>query len=272
VTIPTVCLSSGWQMPVLGLGTWRLSGETCTRVVRKALELGYCHLDTAEMYGNHRDIARAIKGFDRASLFITSKVPPGSLRHRSVHRMCEKALRELGTDYLDLYLIHWPNPDVPMEETFRALAELQEQGKVRSIGVSNFSVRRLTEAVGVSEAPIVTNQIEFHPLLYQRELLEFCRSHGVVVTAYCPLARGAVLRNEVITELARKHGRTPAQIALRWLVQKGIVVIPKTSSEERLRENMAIFDWSLPAENEREIDDIGESARLIDSPLFAEDG
>ena len=269
MSIPTVTLNSGYDMPVLGLGTWRLSGDTCTAVTRKALELGYTHIDTAELYDNHAAIAAALKGFDRSSLFITSKVPDQDLAYDDVHRMCQKALHELETDYLDLYLAHWPNPDVPMAETFRAFRELHEQGKVRSIGVSNFNIRRLAEAIEVSDLPIAANQVEFHPLLYQRELLEFCRNSDVVITAYCPLARGAVFDNDVIKGVAEKNHKTPAQVSLRWLVQKGVVVIPKSSSEDRLRENMDIFDWELSPDDEERIDNIGEERRLL-SPEWAE--
>jgi len=270
LNIPTVKLSSGYEMPLLGLGTWRLRDETCTRITMKALELGYTHIDTAEMYENHADIGAAIRHFERSKLFITSKVPQQDLQYKSVRRMCEKALRELGTDYLDLYLIHWPNPDIPLQETLQAFEELHEEGKIRNIGVSNFTIRYLTEATQLSRLPVANNQVEFHPLLYQKELLEFCKNNRVTLTAYAPIARGRALENQTIVGVARKLGKTPAQVSLRWLVQKGIAVIPKTSSEERLRENMDIFDWELPPEDERKIDAIPERVRLLESPLLDE--
>ena len=263
MSIPQLTLQSGWQIPMLGLGTWRLKGDECTLTVRRALEMGYTHIDTADMYDNHAAVGKALQGFDRASLFITSKVGPEDLRHDGLIAACERNLRELGLDYLDMYLMHWPNPHVEMAESFEALRDLQAQGKIRSIGVSNFVVERLAQAIDVSPLPICTNQVEFHPLLYQRDLLEFCNGHGIAVTAYAPLARTQALNNDVIRAVASQCGKTPAQVCLRWLVQKGIIVIPKTASKERLRENMAIFDWELSADDERRIDAIPGEKRLI---------
>jgi len=263
VRIPTYQLESGDEMPVLGLGTWRLTGQTCVAAVSKALELGYNHIDTADAYGNHRQIAQGLEGTDRSAIFVTSKVPHSSLHYDEVLRTCRKNLEELRTDYLDMYLIHWPNRQVPMAETFAALEELHGQGKVRSIGVSNFTIRHLQQAMAATNLPICTNQVEFHPLLYQKELLEFCQQHNIVVTAYSPLARGNVFGNNVISAIAEEYGKTPAQISLRWLLQKGIIVIPKASSEAHLRENMDIFDWELSAADEEGIDNIEEEQRLI---------
>jgi 2,5-diketo-D-gluconate reductase B len=261
--IPTCRLRSGFELPVLGLGTWRLADEQCTRVVSEAIEMGYRHIDTADIYDNHIAVGKALRQFDRPSLFVTSKVPYQKLAHDDLIATCERNLEELQLDYLDMYLLHWPNPDIPMEETFGALKVLHDAGRVRSIGVSNFIIKRLTAAMEISELPICTNQVEFHPLLYQQELLDFCRSSDVVVTAYAPLARTQALRHPVIKAIANEVGKTPAQVCLRWLVEKGIVAIPKASSGERLRENMGIFDWRLPAEAEQRIDDIPEQKRLI---------
>lgn len=263
MSIPTVSLQSGRQMPRLGLGTWRLTGSECTTVVRQALDLGYRHIDTADAYGNHAEVGAAIAGHDREALFITSKVPPSLLEHDDLFATCHRNLQELGTEYLDLYLIHWPNPELPMEPTFEALASLYEQGKVRSVGVSNFIASRLQTALDISAVPICTNQVEFHPLLYQARLLEFCNSHGVVVTAYSPLGRQKALEHPVVRQVAEQCGKTPAQVCLRWLLQKGLVVIPKASSETRLRENMDVFDWDLPPEVVQQIDELPDQQRLI---------
>ena len=159
-------LKDGNEIPALGLGTWQLIGETCTRVVRKALELGYRHIDTAEIYGNQREIGTAIKGFPREELFITSKVWTNHLRYEDVLKACEQTLEELGTDYLDLYLIHWPSEEVPLRETLGAMKELKKKGKIRSIGVSNFEIKHLEEALKVAGDLVINNQIEFHPYLY----------------------------------------------------------------------------------------------------------
>ena len=256
MNIPTFKLSTGFKMPVLGLGTWELTGSICAPTIRKALEMGYRHIDTADWYENHVEVGEGIRDFDRSAIFITSKVRPTDLRYSDVLKMCDKALRELRTDYLDLYLIHWPNPDIPLEDTLRAFNVLHSQRKVRSFGVSNFSIELLQQAMDLSAVPIVNNQVPFHPLDYPRELLEFCQANDVTVTSYSPLGRGQLLGHRVIKAVAEKCHRSPAQVCLRWGLQKGTVVIPKASSEEHLRENMDIFDWSLSPEDEEKLDNI----------------
>ncbi len=263
MAIPTAPLASGYTVPYLGLGTWRLVGDDCARIVREALALGYNHIDTADMYGNHEQVGAGIRGVERSSFFLTTKVGPEHLRHDDTIAVCERSLRELGTDYLDMLLIHWPNADVPMAETFEAMAALTQRGLIRSAGVSNFVAARLDEAVRISPVAICTNQVEFHPLLFQQSLLSFCGGRRVKVTAYSPLARTEALQHPVILAISEEIGRTPAQVCLNWLVQKAIIVIPKASSEHRLRENMDIFDWSLTAEQQTRIDAIGEQRRLI---------
>jgi len=257
-------LRSGFEMPVLGLGTWELTGRKCTETVKKALEMGYKHIDTAEYYGNEKETGRAISGFDRSEIFITSKVWMTHLKHDDVIKACEASLKRLGTSYLDLYLIHWPNEKISLSETMKAMEHLVKDGKVRSVGISNFDIKRTREALEVSSVPVSNNQVEFHPHLYQKGLLEFCKKSGIAITAYCPLARGKVLKDPVITGIAEKYGRTPAQVTLRWLLQKGTVVIPKASSEQHLKENMNIFGWKLKKEDESRIDSIVIKRRQID--------
>jgi len=268
MAIPNVELRNGVTMPALGLGTWQLTGQTCVAAVKKALALGYTHIDTAIFYGNHAEIAEAIRDVDRAKLFLTSKVPPGRLRHDDVIAACEETLRELGTDYLDLWLIHWPNKGIPMEETFRALKKLHDEKKVRAVGVSNFTVRHLKEALKVSEVPIAVNQVEFHPGLYQKELLAFCKEHAIRVTAYSPLGRGGLTDDAALAEIGKAHGKTAGQVCLRWLHQHGVAAIPKASTEEHLKENMDIFDLSLSDEEMARIDAL-PGKRLVNPP-FAE--
>jgi len=243
-------------MPAFGLGTWQLTREACTPAVRMALELGYPLVDTADVYGNHEDIAPALAEVDRASYFLTSKVNRGSLHYDDVLRTCEKNLRELGVDWLDLYLIHWPDEDAPMKETFRALSRLADEGMTRSTGVSNFMLEHLEEALSVAEVPIVNNQIRLSPLHYNRGVVEFCQEREIVVTAYSPLARGEVFEHQVVRSVAEAVGRTPGQVALRWLLQKGLVVIPKATSEAHLRENLDVFDWELCPEDQARMDAI----------------
>jgi len=261
--IPTHKLRSNYYIPVLGLGTWRLLSKECEEVVRKTLEIGYRHIDTAEYYENQKEIGKAIREFPRSELFITSKVWGTNLKFKSVLKACESTLKELNTSYLDLYLIHWPNPEVPLEETLRAMKVLHEDGKVRSIGVSNFKISLLQQALEIEEIPVCVNQVEFHPYLYQKELLEFCKKNNIVLVAYCPLARGRIIRDKTIKELADKYGKTPAQISLRWILQKDAVPIPKASSEEHLSENMGIFDWKLSREDVNKIDSIGIEERIV---------
>lgn len=268
--IPKKRLSSGDEMPVVGLGTWQLNGENCFRIVSEALRLGYRHIDTALMYENHKEIGRAIaeSGIDREKIFVTSKFYR-DLSYDGVLEQLDQTLEELGLHYLDLFLIHWPNRSYPMKETFAALREAYESGKVRNIGVSNFTVRHLKEALEVTQVPIANNQVEFHPFLYQKELLDFCTENGIIVTAYSPLGRGDILDDRVIGELAKKHEKNPAQIILKWLIEKGIIVIPKSSSREHLRSNMEIFDFELEKEDMKRIDSLNKRHRYL-NPSFAE--
>lgn len=258
-------LKSGYEIPILGLGTWELKGKRCEDVILRALELGYRHIDTAELYENENEIGRAIKGFNRASLFITSKAASKNFSQKDVLKACERSLENLGTDYIDLYLLHWPNEEVPLAETLEAMLQLVDKSFVRSIGLSNFDFRRIKKAMSISKEPISNLQIEYHPFTKWEELPEFCRKEGIVVTAYSPLARGKVFDDSDIIKIAEKYDKSAAQISLKWLVQKGNVVIPKASSEKHLRENMQIFDWELSDEDLGMIDNVKKQKRLVDS-------
>ncbi len=264
--IPTKTLKGGSEIPVLGLGTWQLKDEDA---VKSALDLGYTHIDTAAAYGNHEIIGRAIEDYDREDLWITSKLWRTDLAQEDAIKACNKALSELGTDYLDLYLIHWPNKDVSMRETFKALNRLYEHGKIENVGVSNFTIDHLEQALEVSEVPIVMNQVEFHPFLYQKDLLKFCHSKNIHVTAYSPIAQGKVLDDETLQVIGERHGKTPCQISLRWALQHGLIVIPKSSSREHQKENMEVFDFKLSDEEMKKIDSLNKNMRIID-PGFAE--
>ena len=260
--------ASGRQIPMLGLGTWQVTGDTVAEAVRMALSMGYRHIDTAEAYRNQRDIARGIaaSGVARDDLFITTKVFREHLRHDEVLAACESTLRDLNLSYIDLYLIHWPNPSVPMTETFQALNQLQERGLVRDIGVSNFNSRQLDEALSVSANPITANQIEYHPYLNQEKLLAHCKSRGVHVTAYSPLGQGRPLKDPVLVDIAGRIGRSPAQVALKWLLNKDIIVIPRARSAEHLQSNLDVFDWELVAEDQAKIDAIKTVERYVSPP------
>lgn len=260
----TLQLKSGYEMPVLGLGTWQLKGQKCKKAVQDAYELGYRHIDTAEMYENEADIGEAIRKIDRKSLFITSKAPQKYLAHQDLLSSCRRSLEKLGTDYLDLYLLHWPNDDILLDETLEGIRDLFEQGSIRSFGVSNFDVGRIQDVLSKSEVPVSNLQIEYHPFTQRHELPAFCLQEKIVITAYSPLARGKVFENETIKQVAKAHGKNPAQVSLRWLVQKGHVVVPKSSSREHLRDNMDVFDWALTREEMEKIDRL-KGERLIDT-------
>ncbi len=251
------------RIPALGLGTWRLFGEHCQYIVKKALDLGYRHIDTAEMYGNQSEIGKALTGYDRSEIFLTSKVWKSNLHYENVIKACNKTLEELNTDYLDLYLIHWPNRAISLEETLGAFEKLMRVGKVRSFGVSNFTINHLKEAFNVSKNLLMVNQVEFHPYLYQKELLDFCTNNGLVLTAYSPLGKGNLVQDTLIKEYAVKYNKTPAQICLRWSLQKGVVVIPKSGSEEHLQENLEIFDWEISGRDSKRIDSLHQNKRYI---------
>ena len=254
----SVKLASGYEMPMLGLGTWDLRGGKCKKALKEALELGYTHIDTAWMYNNQREIGDTLReiGADRSKLFITSKVWRTHLHYDGVLQQFDETINDLQTDYVDLFLIHWPNETVAMRDTFRALKSIFDAGKVKSIGVSNFNVDQMIEAKEVSEVPVSVNQIKYHPGLEDLDVLRWCQDHKVALTAYSPLARKSILRNSTLTEIAKNHGKTTAQVALRWMVQKEIIVIPKASSKGHLKENMDLFDWSLSSEEMEKINSI----------------
>jgi len=258
--IPEYELKSGHSMPVLGLGTWQLTGEDCERTVRQALEIGYTQIDTSDDYMNEETIGKALKGFDRSKIFITSKVDDSKLREQQVIDACRGSLQRLGVDYLDLYLIHRPNPTVPLEETMEGMEELVEREMVRSTGISNFSIEGTKSASEASFLPLSNNQIKIHPYHYPKDAIEFFKARSFVVTAYSPLDTGGIVSDDLLTGIGERHGKSAAQVSLRWLLQKGLVVIPKSSSREHLEENIDIFDWELSEEDSRKIDDVAMKA------------
>lgn len=249
-------------VPPIGLGTYQLRGGECERVVRRALELGYRHVDTAEGYGNERAIGRALRGVAREEVFLTTKVWRDHLRPADLRRRCAGSLRRLGTDYLDLYLVHWPNGEVPPEAVVEGFERLREEGWIRAWGVSNHTVRQLRELA--PRARVATNQVELHPYFNQRELATACRELGIHLTAYSPLARGAVAGDPVLREIGRARGKTAAQVALRWILQRGHAAIPKASGEAHLRENLDVFDFELSRAELRRIDRRPQKPRLFD--------
>lgn len=264
---PTCTLHHGPQIPRIGLGTWQLQGTECEDAVRAALDMGYRHVDTAEAYGNEECVGRAMAPCDRSEIFVTSKVGRDHLRPRDLKAACRASLDRLDTDRIDLYLVHWPNADVPMEETVGALEELLDDGAIRAWGVSNFTVAHLEELLRHGQPSV--NQVELHPRLRQAELDRFCREHGIRVTAYSPLAKGEVVDQDVLTEIGRRHSKSAGQVALRWSFQHGHIVIPRSSSPKHLRENAEILDFQLGADEMDRIDQLDRGERLVE-PEFAE--
>ncbi|MEF8796123.1 MAG: aldo/keto reductase [Salinivenus sp.] len=265
-SIPTHTLPSGDPLPVVGYGTWDLDDADVHDVLPTALDAGYTHIDTAEGYQNEGAIGDVIAEYDRDDLFLTSKVLPSNLHYESLLAALDGSLDRLGVDALDLYLVHWPNPAISIRDTLRALERAHEEGLVRNVGVSNFSVYQLTFARRIAEVPIAANQIEFHPWYVRPELLEYCQAHDIVVQAAAPLARGAVLDDPVVVDVAEAHDVTPAQVVLRWAVEKGVVVLPKSTTPAHIRTNLDLFDWDLGAEDTERLDALnrGDNVYMID--------
>ena len=239
--------ANGARIPLVGLGTWDLRGRTCARVVEQALRLGYRHIDTAQMYDNEKEVGEGIRasGVPRAQIFLTTKVWPTRFSPPELARSAMESVARLRLDYVDLLLLHWPNPQVPLSETLGALCKVKREGLAHHIGISNFTVALVEEAVRLSTEPLVCNQIEMHPYLDQSKVVAACRQHGLAVVAYSPIARGNAAKDAVLADVGRAHGKSAAQVCLRWLVQQNIVVIPRTSKVERLSSNAAIFDFTL---------------------------
>ena len=266
-------LNNNTKIPAIGFGTWQLTGDDCLNAIKIALEAGYRHIDTAELYHNEEEIGIAIKesNISREEIFITSKAWQSELNYDRVIKACEISLRKLQTDYLDLYLIHWPDKYLNMEDILRAFKELYDQGKIKAFGVSNFTINHIKDTLKIADEmnlPITMNQVEFHPLFYQKELLEFCNEKNIKITAYSPLGQGDVFKNSTLIEIAKKYDKNPGQVALKWLLQKGMVIIPRSSKESHIKNNFDL-KFNLSEEDINKIDSIKIHERLVD-PGFAE--
>ncbi len=261
----------GTTVPKLGFGTWQIEGPECQEAVEDALAIGYRHIDTARAYGNEREVGRglAAAGVPRREFFLTTKIARDEYAPDDLRRAAEDSLRKLGVEGLDLLLLHWPNPDFPLEETLGALIDLRDDGLIRHLGVSNFPPGMLREAIGL--APIFTDQVEFHPFLGQDALVELAIEKDFMVTAYSPLARGKVPEDATLREIGAAHGKTAGQVALRWLLDKPQVsTIPKASSHERRVENFEVFDFELTDAERARIESLPKGERIID-PGFGPD-
>jgi diketogulonate reductase-like aldo/keto reductase len=243
--------ANGARIPAIGLGTMTLKDQVCVDIVKTALKLGYRHLDTAERYGNEEWVGEglhqglAASGLKREDVFVTTKVYWDKLAPGDFEKSVEESLKKLKLPWVDLLLIHWNNPKVPLSDSIKSLCSAKKQGQARHVGVANFTTSMLDEAVTLATEPLVTNQIEVHPFLDQTKVLAACKKHGLSVTAYCPLARGKVPGNEVLERIGKAHDKSSSQVALRYLVQQGIIPIPRTANPAHLADNLAVTEFKL---------------------------
>jgi 2,5-diketo-D-gluconate reductase B len=267
--------ANGAKIPAIGLGTMTLMDAVCIEAVETALRLGYRHIDTAERYRNETEVGEGLRhgmraaGLAREDVFVTTKVYHDRLAAADFERSFEQSLKNLELSWVDLLLIHWPNPKVPLKETLDVLCKARRDGRAKHVGVANFTTSLLQDAVKLASEPLVTNQIEVHPFIDQDKVLAMCRAHGLAVTAYCPLARGKVRGNDVLARIGKAHGKTSAQIALRYLVQRGIIPIPRTSKADHLAANLAIFDVTLSDAEMTEIGGLKQTGLRVVNPPHA---
>lgn len=238
---------NGAKIPAIGLGTWELRGRACARLVEQALRLGYRHIDTAQAYDNEREVGEGLRasGVRRDDIFVTTKVWTTHFAPNDLERSTRESLARLRLTEVDLLLLHWPNPQVPLVETLGALARMKQLGMARHIGVSNFTVALIEEAVSLCTEPLACDQVEYHPYLDQAKVLQACARTGLALVAYSPVAKGRIKNDRALQEIGANHGKSAAQVCLRWLVQQGVAAIPRTSRIERLSENLDIFDFEL---------------------------
>ena len=259
----------GVTIPVIGLGTSAMGGDILAENVAMALKLGYRHIDTARKYGSEGAVAEGMRasGVPRDDIFLCTKVSHENLHAADFARSLDESLETLRVDYVDLLLVHWPNTKIPMAETMTALAKAKRDKIARHVGVANFNIALLDQAIALCPEPLVTLQAEYHPYLDQTTLLEACRKRGLIYTAYCPLGRGRIFKDPVLAAIAKAHDKSVAQIALRWLVQKGIVApIPRSSNPQRLADNLAVFDFTLSSEEMARIDALKRADGRIANP------
>ncbi|MCY8938023.1 aldo/keto reductase [Peribacillus frigoritolerans] len=264
----TITLHNGVKMPQLGFGVFKVkNGNETVESVKKAVEVGYRAIDTAAIYENEEGVGQAIRecGVPREELFITSKVWNTEQGYDTTLKAFEDSLKRLGLEYLDLYLIHWPGKDKYLE-TWRALEKLYKDGKVKSIGVSNFHIHHLENLLANSEVKPVVNQIELHPLLTQVEIRDYCAKHEIKVESWSPLGRGNLLEEPTINHISKKHGKSPAQVLIRWHLQHDLVVIPKSITPSRIKENAQVFDFSLSLNEMNQIDALNKNERFGSNP------
>ncbi len=266
--------AGGMRMPAIGLGTWELRDRDCVRLVQDAVKIGYRHFDTAQSYENEAEVGEGLhaSGLPRDEAFVTTKIWPTNHAPADFARAFKESLSKLKLDHVDLLLLHWPSKELPLADTIEALCKVKKEGGARHIGVSNFTVALLDDAVRLSSDPSVCNQIEVHPYLDQSKVIAACRKHGIGVVAFSPIARGQATGDSVLAAIGQRHGKSAAQVSLRFLVQRGLGIVPRSSKAERLKENMAIFDFELSDAEMREVAALSSKAhRIVDravSPVW----
>jgi 2,5-diketo-D-gluconate reductase B len=263
--------ANGAKIPAIGLGTWELRGRTCARLVEQALRLGYRHIDTAQVYENEREVGEGLRasGIPRDELFVTTKVWTTHFAPNDLERSTKESLSKLHLSEVDLLLLHWPNPRVPLRETLGALAHVKQIGLTRHIGVSNFTVALIEEAVAACPEPLACDQVEFHPYLDQTKVRQACARNGMAVVAYSPVAKGRIKNDETLARIGQSYGKTAAQVGLRWLVQQNVAAIPRTSRIERLSENIDIFDFALSDQEMAQLSAMGSAKGRLTNFGFA---
>ena len=272
-SVPNITLNDGNTIPQLGFGTYQIDPDDAVTSISLALEAGYRHIDTAQMYGNEAQVGEAVRqcGLKREEVFITSKLNNGVHEPEAARRAFDETLQKLGVEYIDLFLIHWPLPllyDGDYVSTWKTLEEFKKDGRAKSIGVSNFQVSHLERLADACEIVPAVNQIELHPYFQNRDVAEYGREHGIATEAWSPIAQGTVLDASTIAAIAAEIGKTPAQVVLRWHIQQGYIVFPKSNTPERIKENFEIFDFTLSDEHVARIDamDQGKSGRIGPDP------
>jgi 2,5-diketo-D-gluconate reductase B len=263
--------ANGAKIPAIGLGTWELRGRLCARIVEQALRLGYRHIDTAQMYDNEREVGEGLRasGVRRDDVFITTKVWTTHFRPNDLERSAKESLARLRLTEIDLLLLHWPNPQVPLAETIGALAHAKQLGLARHIGVSNFTVALIEEAVAACVEPLVCDQVEYHPYLDQAKVKAACARHGMALVAYSPIAKGRIRNDRALARIGDRYRKTAAQVCLRWLVQQNVAAIPRTSKLERLSENIDVFDFELSEDDMSLISAMGGASGRFTDFCFA---
>ncbi len=261
-------LNNGIEMPRLGLGTYQITDhKTAEVIVQYALQNDYRLIDTAQAYGNEAEVGKAVRDSEipRHNIFVTTKLDNSNHGYDKTKRAFEESLKVLNIEYIDLFLVHWP-VNGARDETWKAMESLIDEGGCRAIGVSNYTIRHLKELLDFAKVVPVVNQVEFNPFLYQKELLDFCREHGIQLEAYTPLARAKEMDNPVLKKITDKHKKSPAQVLIRWGLQHDLVLIPKTTHEERVKENANVFDFELDDDDMNELNSIEETVRVAPDP------